>query len=65
MFGNLSPGVYRVEAKLSGFKTAAREQFDVIVYTTARVDLQLEPGRLREVYIKSSEEPAYDSSDRD
>ena len=48
VFGNLNPGVYRVEAKLSGFKTAVQDKIDVLVNTTQRVDLQLQPGAVTE-----------------
>src|SRR4030095_6562236 len=48
VFGNLSPGVYRVEARLTGFKTAVQDKIDVLVNTTVRVDLQLQPGTISE-----------------
>jgi hypothetical protein len=48
VFGNVSPGVYRVEARLTGFKTAVQDKVDVLVNTTVRVDLQLQPGTISE-----------------
>lgn len=36
VFGNLNPGVYRVEAKLTGFKTALKDKVEVLVNTTDR-----------------------------
>ncbi len=47
-FGNLAPGVYRVEVEQTGFKKAIRDRVDVIVNTTVRVDLQLQPGQISE-----------------
>src|SRR2546425_9383783 len=46
VFGNLDPGKYRVEVQLPGFKKAVRGDVDVLVNTTVRVDLQLEPGEV-------------------
>lgn len=48
VFGNLDPGVYRVEVEQTGFKKAVRDRVDVIVNTTVRVDLQLQPGQITE-----------------
>ncbi len=48
VFGNLDPGVYRVEVQITGFKKAVRDGVDVLVNTTVRVDLQLEPGQITE-----------------
>ncbi len=46
MFGNLTPGVYRVEVEVPGFKKGIRDQVEVLVNTTARANLQLEPGEV-------------------
>ncbi|MDW8131935.1 MAG: carboxypeptidase-like regulatory domain-containing protein, partial [Bryobacterales bacterium] len=48
VFGNLDPGSYRVEVEQPGFKKAVRDRVDVIVNTTVRVDLQLQPGQITE-----------------
>ena len=40
-FTNTSPGVYRVEGELVGFKKFARENVEVNVNTTVRVDMAL------------------------
>lgn len=48
VFSNLDPGVYRVEVEQAGFKKAVRDRVDVIVNTTVRVDLQLQPGEITE-----------------
>jgi len=48
VFSNLNPGVYRIEAKLAGFKTGVVDKVDVLVNTTQRADLQLQPGAVSE-----------------
>ena len=45
-FPNLKDGIYRVAAELTGFKKVVRENVQVDVNTTIRVDFTLEPGDL-------------------
>jgi len=45
-FPLLAPGSYRLEAALSGFKTAVRAAVRITVTETAHLDLQLEIGNL-------------------
>jgi hypothetical protein len=47
-FPNLTPGAYSVTAEANGFKKETRPTVDVIVNTTTRVDLALEPGSAAE-----------------
>jgi hypothetical protein len=47
-FPNLQPGVYRVEVELPGFRKAIRDNVDVLVNSTARADVTLEPGQVTE-----------------
>src|SRR3989442_7215631 len=47
-FGLLTPGSYRLEAALSGFKTAVRSGIRISVTETTRLDVQLEVGGLSE-----------------
>jgi Carboxypeptidase regulatory-like domain len=47
-FPDLAPGAYAVTAEASGFKKETRPNVDVIVNTTTRVDLDLEPGSATE-----------------
>src|SRR6266403_1398450 len=54
---DLPPGTYRVIAELSGFKRASRAGVDVIVNTTQRVDLVLEPGNVSETITVEAETP--------
>src|SRR6478752_372224 len=42
-FPNLPPGTYSVTAEQTGFKKASRGGVDVLVDTTTRVDLSLQP----------------------
>lgn len=48
VFSNLQEGVYRVEAELTGFKKAVRDEVQVLVNTTVRVDLALQVGDVAE-----------------
>ena len=48
VFGNLDPGVFRVECEFTGFKKAVRDRVTVLVNSTVRVDLRLEPGQVTE-----------------
>jgi hypothetical protein len=57
-FPNLKDGVYRVEAELSGFKKVVRENVQVDVNTTIRVELRLEAGNVSETVNVSAETPA-------
>ncbi len=54
---DLPPGTYSVTAELSGFKRASRAEIDVIVNTTERVDLVLEPGNVAETVTVEGETP--------
>lgn len=58
IFTNLTPGVYRVEGELAGFKRFSREGVEVNVNTTVRVDIGLVIGALNESVTVSSEAPA-------
>ena len=58
IFANLVSGVYRVEGELTGFKKFARDQVEVDVNTTVRVDITLSVGALSESVTVSAETPA-------
>src|SRR6516164_9206831 len=47
-FSDLPPGTYALTAEQTGFKRASRPGVEVVVNTTGRVDLTLEPGQLTE-----------------
>lgn len=47
-FSDLPPGSYSVQAELTGFKRATRSGVDVVVNSTVRVDLALQPGNITE-----------------
>jgi hypothetical protein len=57
VFPDLPPGTYTVIAELSGFKRASRAGIDVIVNTTGRVDLVLQPGNISETITVEAETP--------
>ena len=44
----LNPGLYRISASLSGFRTSIRDDIEVLVNETARVDLTLQIGEIAE-----------------
>ena len=54
---DLPPGTYSVTAELPGFKRASRVAIDVIVNTTQRVDLVLQPGNVSETVVVEVETP--------
>src|SRR5467141_3445061 len=54
---DLPPGTYTVTAELSGFKRASRAGIDVIVNTSQRVDLVLQPGDVSETITVEAETP--------
>ena len=54
-FSNLRPGVYTVVAERSGFKKASRAGVDVVVDTTVRIDLALQPGEVSETINVTAE----------
>jgi hypothetical protein len=57
-FPNLKDGRYRVATELTGFKKIVRENVQVDVNTTIRVDFKLEVGDLSETLTVTSETPA-------
>src|SRR5215472_9444234 len=57
VFPDLPPGMYKVIAELAGFKRASRVGIDVIVNTTERVDLVLEPGNITDTITVEAEIP--------
>ena len=48
VFTNLASGVYRIEGELVGFRKFTRDNVDVSVNTTVRVDIALTVGELEE-----------------
>jgi Carboxypeptidase regulatory-like domain/TonB dependent receptor len=57
VFSNLQDGNYRVEVSLSGFKRVVRENIEVSVNTTIRVDLVLEVGNVTESVSVTAQVP--------
>src|SRR5258708_35762621 len=56
-FGDLPPGTYSVTVELTGFKKALRTNVDVLVNSSVRVDLTLQPGNISETVTGTSETP--------
>jgi Carboxypeptidase regulatory-like domain len=57
-FPNLREGFYRVEGELSGFKKVIRDNVQVDVNTSVRVDMELAAGEVTETVTVASEVPA-------
>src|ERR1051325_2404879 len=57
-FPNLPPGTYAVAAEQPGFKKISRGGVDVLVDTTTRVDLTLQPGQIVDTIEVTAETPA-------
>jgi hypothetical protein len=57
-FPNLREGFYRVEGELTGFKKVIRDNVQVDVNTTVRVDMELAAGEVTETVTVASEVPA-------
>ena len=62
-FPDLAPGSYSVTVEANGFKKETRTHVDVIVNTTTRVDLDLEPGSASET-VTVTDVPALLQTDR-
>jgi Carboxypeptidase regulatory-like domain len=52
---DLPPGKYRITAEVPGFKRASKAGVDVLVNTTSRVDLDLQPGDVSETITVEAE----------
>ena len=62
-FVNLPPGQYQATVEMSGFKREVRGPADVAVDSTARIDVQLQPGNVTET-VEVSAEAAVLKTDR-
>ncbi len=54
-FPDLPPGKYRVLVELAGFEKAARENIDVLVNSSVRMDVTLTPGSINDTITVSAE----------
>jgi hypothetical protein len=57
MFPTLEPGTYRVAVERTGFRTAVKEGVVLLVNTTVRADLVLQPGAISEQITVVAEVP--------
>ena len=53
----LAPGLYKVEVEAAGFKKVVRENVELPVSSTIRVDVALEPGAVTETVQVTAEAP--------
>ena len=56
-FPTLTPGMYNVTIEKDGFRKAVRRNVEVLVDTTVRVDMQLQPGTITEQITVTAEIP--------
>jgi len=56
-FPALEPGVYRVSVEQPGFRTAVKDGVNLLVNTTVRADLTLQPGAISEQITVIAEVP--------
>jgi hypothetical protein len=56
-FEAIQPGTYRVSAEQTGFKRAVSENINVVVNSSVRVDLTLQPGSVTESVTVTSAPP--------
>jgi hypothetical protein len=56
-FPTLEPGRYRVSVEQAGFRTAVKEGVDLLLNTTVRADLVLQPGAVNETVTVTAEVP--------
>ena len=54
-FPSLEPGVYRVSIEQAGFRTAVKDGVNLLVNTTIRADLSLQPGAVNETVTVTAE----------
>jgi carboxypeptidase family protein len=57
VFPDLPPGTYKIIAELAGFKRESRAGVDLIVNSTERVDLALQPGDVNQTVTVEAETP--------
>src|SRR5574340_1335329 len=58
VFPTLEPGTYRVAVELTGFRTAVKEGVNLLVNTSVRADLTLQPGAVNEAITVMAEVPS-------
>jgi hypothetical protein len=54
-FATLEPGVFRVSIEQAGFRTAVKDGVNLLVNTTIRADLSLQPGAVNETVTVTAE----------
>jgi Carboxypeptidase regulatory-like domain/TonB dependent receptor len=59
---SLPPGNYKVSVALRGFKTAVRDNIDLLLTQTLTLNFELQPGEITEQVTVSAEPPLLESS---
>jgi hypothetical protein len=64
-FPDLPPGTYTITVELTGFKKVTRSNVDVLVNSSIRVDLTMQPGNITESVDVTAEAPLLQSERAD
>ncbi len=64
-FVDVKPGRYKVTVEMQGFRTAVRDNVDVFLNSTVRVDLTLTPGELRQTVDVTAAAPVLETDRAD
>jgi len=62
-FVGLVPGVYSLKVELAGFKTATRDDLQLLVNTVTRLNITLQVGAVTETVVVTTEAAALNTSD--
>jgi len=62
VFPNLLPGVYNVKVEMDGFRTAVRNQVELQIQQTARIDFKVEIGSINETVEAIGSAPMLDTA---
>jgi len=58
----IPPGLYKIQASMAGMKTIERNDIEVNINKTTRIDLTMELSTLEEVVVVTAEAPVLDST---
>src|SRR5262245_63031968 len=62
VFPNLLPGVYNVKVEMDGFRTAIRNQVELQIQQTVRLDFKVEIGSINETVVAVGSAPMIDTA---
>jgi len=65
MAPNMEPGIYTLTVEVPGFRKIVRENVELLVNSTVRVDMELQPGAVSETINVVAELPALQTDHAD